>query len=108
MKEQTNYWNNVTLFIKTEILTAFIRLTIVNGRKRCFKKIENQLRLYNDNPEVKRVYVIRKLDDLPVYLGWFAHSGLLQKLLMDGGLFVNMRANKNQVCLMKQPILKIL
>ena len=103
MKEQTNYWNNVTLFIKTK---NFNRVYTFNhskiAEKDAFKKIENQLRLYNDNPEVKRVYVIRrKLDDLPVYLGWFAHSGLLLKTT-NGRWFIceyGTEANKNQVCL---------
>jgi hypothetical protein len=42
----------------------------------------------NDDPEVSRIYVIRrKLDSLPIYLGWFAHSGLLLKT-KDGRYFV--------------------
>jgi hypothetical protein len=37
-------------------------------------------RLYNDDPVVERVYVIRrKLDTLPFYIGWMSHSGLLLK-----------------------------
>lgn len=103
MKEQKNYWNNVTSFIKTKNFNCVYTFNYSKFTKTDdFKKIENHLRLYNDDPQVERVYVIRrKLDDLPVYLGWFAHSGLLLKTT-NGRWFIceyGTEANKNQVCL---------
>ena len=103
MKEQNNYWNNVTSFIKTK---NFNRVYTFNhskiSEKDAFKEIENHVRLYNDDPQVERVYVIRrKLDDLPVYLGWFSHSGLLLKTT-NGRWFIceyGTETNKNKVCL---------
>ena len=103
MKEQNNYWNNVTSFIKTKNFNRVYTFDHIKiSEKDAFKKIENHLRLYNDDPQVERVYVIRrKLDDLPVYLGWFAHSGLLLKTT-NGRWFIceyGTEANKNKVCL---------
>ena len=101
MKEQNNFWNNVTLFIKTKNFNRVYQFGHHKiSEKDAFKKIENHFRLHNDDPEVERVYVIRrKLDDLPVYLGWFAHSGLLLKTT-NGRWFIceyGTESNKNKV-----------
>lgn len=64
--------------------------------------LSTQTHARNDDPFVDRFYVIRrKLDTLPVFLGWMAHSGLLLKT-RDGRWFVceyGTEADKNRVSL---------
>jgi hypothetical protein len=56
--------------------------------KEIIKHFESELKYYIDNPLVKRIYVARrKLDTLPIYFGWAAHSALLIKT-KDGRWFV--------------------
>lgn len=65
-------------------------------------QFESELKYYNDNPLVDRIYVARrKLDTLPVYFGWAAHSALLMKT-KDGRWFVceyGCENDKNKVSL---------
>lgn len=73
-----------------------------NDVQNMINKIGSVLYLKKDDLEVTRVYVIRrKLDTLPIYLGWCAHSGLLLKTT-DGRYFVceyGTESNKNDVSL---------
>lgn len=100
-----DYLNNVSHFIsKKTIKKTFKFVSHQINDTNAFDKI--QFRVYNDNPQVERVYVIRrKLDTLPFYFGWMAHSGLLLKTT-NGRWFIceyGTENNKNKVSLYEVP-----
>lgn len=82
--------------------TAFKFLPYSITPKNIFSNFESELKYYNDDPEIDRIYVIRrKLDTLPIYFGWSAHSGLLLKT-KNGRWFIceyGCEKDKNKVSL---------
>lgn len=104
-KDLIDYFNNVSHFItKKTIKKTFKFVSHQINDIKAFDKI--QFRVYNDNPQVERVYVIRrKLDTLPFYFGWMAHSGLLLKTT-NGRWFIceyGTENYKNKVSLYEVP-----
>jgi len=104
-REYINYFNNVSHFYtKKTIKKTFKFVSHQINDTKAFDKI--QFRVYNDNPQVERVYVIRrKLDTLPFYFGWMAHSGLLLKTT-NGRWFIceyGTENDKNKVSLYEVP-----
>jgi hypothetical protein len=56
--------------------------------KTSFINLQTQFTCKKDEPKINRIYVIRrKLDTLPLYFGWMAHSGILMNT-KDGRWFV--------------------
>ncbi len=103
IKEKSDHLKNIISFIKTKKVNRVYQfVSHIQTEQKLFDKLQSQLRLYNDDPEVERIYVIRrKLDDLPVYFGWFSHSGLLLKT-SNGRWFIceyGTETNKNKICL---------
>jgi hypothetical protein len=104
-REFIDYFNNVSHFYTTKTIKKTFKFVSskINDTK-AFDKIE--FRVYNDNPQVERVYVIRrKLDALPFYFGWMAHSGLLLKTT-NGRWFIceyGTENYKNKVSLYEVP-----
>jgi len=46
--------------------------------KKSFNNLQTQFTCRKDEPKINRIYVIRrKLNTLPFYFGWMAHSGIL-------------------------------
>jgi hypothetical protein len=70
---------NTKLFNTNKFITyEFINYNITP--KEIIKNFELNLKYYNDDPLIDRIYVARrKLDSLPIYFGWAAHSALLMK-----------------------------
>jgi len=104
-RQYIDYLGNVSHFCTTKTIKKTFKFvsTQINDTK-LFDKI--QFRVYNDNPQVERVYVIRrKLDTLPFYFGWIAHSGLLLKT-RNGRWFIceyGTENDKNKVSLYEVP-----
>jgi hypothetical protein len=73
-----------------------------NIDKKTFTEIQTQFTCKKDEPKINRIYVIRrKLDTLPLYFGWMAHSGILMNT-KDGRWFIceyGVENDKNKVSL---------
>lgn len=101
--QSTTLYHHVPPSRPTEQRIMTYRFVTTNSMpKNAFMTLKNEYRCYPDDPMVERVYVIRrKLDTLPVYIGWMAHSGLLLKT-SNGRWFVceyGTEADKNNVSL---------
>lgn len=74
-----NYLDDTCYFHKEKTIKKIYKFAPQKKNDaKAFDKVE--FHLYNDDPQVEKIYVIRrKLDKLPFYFGWMAHSGLLLK-----------------------------
>ena len=101
--EYIDYLRNVSGYIRNKNIKRiyeFVPHKITNDI--VLHTLQNNFKLYDDNPQVDRLYVIRrKLDCLPVFLGWMAHSGLLLSTTANRWFICEYgtEANKNNVCL---------
>jgi hypothetical protein len=94
--------NNTTKFSKSNEIKTYNFIEYNINEKNDVKSFTKDMICKKDDPVVERIYVIRrKLDDLPVFLGWMAHSGLLLKT-KDGRWFIceyGVEVNQNEVSL---------
>jgi hypothetical protein len=72
---------NISVFKNSAKITTYeFKVCGGNNVQEMINKFGSILYWKNNDPEVSRIYVIRrKLDTIPIYLGWLAHSGLLLK-----------------------------